>query len=110
MNKPLHFNGTAPTYRDVLPAVLRVFTLAMMLIVKLGNSCTERFDTCSRAIFTTGQRNVDLLGAFETAFDIVVYLWRTLAEIGPFGGIILEAMFVCTFGTPYDTSRGSGRV
>ena len=100
----------ARTYSDVLPAVLRVFTLAMMLIVELGNSCTQRFDACSRAIFTPRQRDVDLFGAFEAAFDIVVYLGRPLAEIGPVSGIILKAMFVCTLGTPHDAGRGSGRV
>ena len=81
-----------------------------MLIVELGNSCTQRFDTRSRTIFTSGERNVDLLGAFEAALDVVVYLGRTLAEIGPLSRIILEAMLVCTLGTPYDTSRGSGRI
>ena len=82
----------------------------MMFIVELGNSRPQRFDTCSRAIFTSRQRDVDLLGTFETAFDIVVYLRGTLAEIGPVRRIILKAMLVCTFGAPYDAGRSSGRV
>ena len=82
----------------------------MVRIVELGNSCTQRFDTCRGAIFTSGQRDVDLLGAFEATFDIVVYLRRTLAEIGPVSRVILKAMLVGTFGTPHDAGRGSGGV
>ena len=82
----------------------------MMLIVELGNSCTQGFDPGSRAIFSSRQRDINLLGAFEAAFDVVVHLGRTLAEIGPLSGIILEAMLVCAFGTPDDACRGSGGV
>ena len=81
-----------------------------MGIVKVGDGNPQWLDPGDRPILSTGHGDIDLLGPFEAAFDVVVDLRGTLAKIGPAGWVVGEAMVVCSFRAPDDAGTGSGGV
>ena len=68
---------------DVLPSVLACLALTMMVVVEVGNSLSQRFDTRSWTILATGQADIDRLGTLEAALNLIVDFWSTLAQVGP---------------------------
>lgn len=82
----------------------------MVLIVQLGNSFPEWFDTGCRAVFTAMARNVNLLRPLKAALDLVVDLRRTLAQVRPCFGVLEVAVLVGAFRGPYYTSGRTCRV
>lgn len=100
--------SSARDNRHILPTILGLLSLSVVFIVEPCNSSSQRLDTSCRPIFTPTYGDVDCLGSFETAFDIVVDFGSTLAQIGPVARIILEAMLVCSFRAP-DYACGSSR-
>lgn len=59
---------------DILPSILARFSLAVHLIVQVGNRLPERLDASCRAIFAAVDADIDGLRARETSFDIILYL------------------------------------
>ena len=55
----------------------------MMVVVEVGNSLSQRFDTRSWTILATGQADIDRLGTLEAALNLIVDFWSTLAQVGP---------------------------
>ena len=44
---------------------------------------------------------------FKAALYAIIDLWRTLAQVCPFFGVVEEPMFVGLFGGPDDTGRSA---
>lgn len=82
----------------------------MMGVVKIGNGNSQRFDTGSWPIFSTGYGNIDLLGALKASFNIILNFRGALAKVRPIMWVIGAAMLICSFRTPDDAGTGSGWV
>lgn len=52
-------------------------------------------------------RNVDRLGTWETALDVIIRLRGALAQVRPSVRVILETVFVSPFGAPLVERRVS---
>lgn len=104
---------TSPPSRDdghILPCVLTRFALTMMCIVEIGNGYAQRLDPCRRAIFSATEGNINLLGAIEAPFNLIIHFGSPLTEVGPFGGIFGKAIFYRPLRTPHHTGGGSGGI
>lgn len=69
----------------------------MMLVVKIGDSFTKRLDASGRTVFTSIERNINGLWPLETALNVIVDLWGSLAQIGPFLRFVEVAVLVGSF-------------
>ena len=76
------------------PCVLALPPLAVVLVVQPSDSLTQRLDTGRRAIFSSMARDIDLLGPLEAALYVIVDFGCTLAQVGPFFGLLEESVFV----------------
>ena len=95
---------------DVLPGVLAVFTLAVHLVVHVGDSLTEGLDTGSGAVLPGGHGDVDGLRALKAALNVVFNLGSALAQVGPELRLFQEAILSSSLGAPDDASRGTSGV
>lgn len=122
--------GPAPGHDgDILPAILTGFALAMMCVVEVGNGHPQRFDSGGGAILSATHGDVDILGPFKAALDVIVDFGRALSQVAdrflvstpgfgwltteclrPCGGIVGEAMLVGPLGTPDDAGGGARRI
>lgn len=62
---------------NILPRVLAGLSLSVVLIVHAGDGLAEGLDTGGGGIFSRGNRDVDVRGPLETAFDVVFDLCDT---------------------------------
>lgn len=65
----------------ILPRVLACLALAVHLVVELGNSFPQRLDTCCRPILSATDTNIEVGGARERSFDIIVDLRSDEGEL-----------------------------
>lgn len=56
---------------DVLPGVLASHSLAMVLVVHLGDSLAQGLDAGGWRIFSGGDGNIDVGGPLETTLDVI---------------------------------------
>jgi len=81
-----------------------------MFVVETCNRGAKWLDTGGRTVLSSSGGDRNALGAGETPLDLIVGLGGTLAEIGPFGGILCVAVFRGTLCAPDYTGRGTGGV
>ena len=87
--------------------ILAYLALAMVGIVKVRDGVSQWFDASSGTILSRAQRYVDGFGPRETALNVIVCFWSTLAQIRPFALIVVETLFVCPFRAPHHSGRSS---
>ena len=81
-----------------------------MHVIEIRHRHAQWLDPCRGAIFSAGHGNVNLPGATEAPFNLVVHFGRSLAQVGPFGRFVSEAIFDRPLGTPHHAGRGSGGI
>lgn len=120
---------------DVLPRVLASLSLAVVLVVHLGDGLAEGLDASGRGILSAGDGNVDMGGPLEAAFDVVLdlatlrefvsvlacrsvlfgrgdvpagrtHLRSTLTQVGPSLWLFKITELACSLRAPDDTGRG----
>ena len=94
----------------VLPRILAVLALAVHLVVELGDSLAEGFDTGGGGVLASVHGNFDLVGALEAALDVVLYLGGTLAQVGPGILVLKVAKLGGALGAPDYTGGGAAGV
>lgn len=82
----------------------------MVHIVQVGDRGSQALDTRGRAVFAAGHGDVNVVGALERACDLIVYFRRSLPQVRPQIGLLLEAVLVGTLGTPDYTCGGTGGI
>lgn len=95
---------------DILPGVLALLSLAMFMVVQVGDGFPQRLDTGSGSILSSCHGDIDSLWAMEAAFDVIVDFGGSLAQIGPLVGTIAKAVLVGTLCTPDNTGGGTGGI
>jgi hypothetical protein len=81
----------------VLPCVQALSPLAVVFVVQLRDCLAQRSDTGGGTVFSAVGADINLFWALEAALYTVVHLGRTLAQVGPFFGLVEEAVLVCLF-------------
>ena len=79
----------------------------MVLIVEVCDSFSQRSNTSGRAVLSTGDGDVDGLGALEAAGNIVLDLGSSLAQIRPGIRVLEEAVLGSTLSAPDDAGGRS---
>lgn len=72
-------SSTAGNNGHVFPRVLALLSLTMHLIVHSSDSSPERLDAGSRAIFTSGNGDVDMSRTRKRAFNVIIDFRGTLS-------------------------------
>ena len=72
----------------------------MMRIIQIGDRSSQWLNPSRRAIFSACHRDIDRMGALERAFDLVIDLGSSLAQVGPLVRVLKEAVLVGAFRTP----------
>ena len=94
----------------ILVGVLALLPFAVVLVVQIRHRRPQAFYTSCRSILSSCHCNIDLLGSFKRALDVIINFWRTLSQVGPLLGLLSEAMLVCAFRTPNDAGGGTSRI
>ena len=95
---------------NILPGILALLPLAMLMVVEIGYSFSQRLYSRSRSIFPPTHRNFNGLGAVEATLDVIVYFWSSLTQVCPFVGTVAEAVLIGTLCAPNHTGRGAGGI
>jgi hypothetical protein len=82
----------------------------VVLVVEIRHRCPQTFYTSCRPILSSCHCNIDLLRSFKRALDVILNLWCTLSQVGPFLRLLGEAMLVCAFRTPNDAGGGTSGI
>jgi hypothetical protein len=82
----------------------------VVCVVEIRHCRPQALYTSCRSILSSCHCNIDLLGTFKRALDIILNLGRTLSQVCPFLGLLSEAMLVCTFRTPNDAGGGTSGI
>lgn len=69
---------TAGYNGNVLPRVLAGLSLSVVFIVHVGNGLAEWLDAGGRSIFSRGDRDIDVRGPLEAAFDVILDLFDAI--------------------------------
>jgi hypothetical protein len=94
---------------NVLPSVQAALTLAMMLVVQVGNSLSQWLDTGGRAILSGSNRDVDACGTLKTPLNVIFDFRGTLTQVGPLVGFLEEAILRGPLRAPdYTCGRSAG--
>jgi hypothetical protein len=72
----------------------------MMHIIEICDRGTKALDAGRGAVLAASHADVDLGGTGEGAFNVVVYFGGALAQVGPFLGLVGEAVLVGSLGAP----------
>jgi hypothetical protein len=94
----------------ILPRIQTLPPLAMVLVVQLRNRLPQRPDTSRGTVLSAMSTDIDLLGPLKASLNAVVDFRCALAQVGPFFGVLKEAVLVRLFGGPDNTCGGAGGV
>jgi hypothetical protein len=72
-----------------------------------NRDCGDAETSSTHTVFSRINTYIDRRRPLETVFDIIVNLWSSLAQIGPFIWVLGKSVLVSTLCAPNDTSRSS---
>lgn len=81
-----------------------------MRVVEVRHRRPQPFYASRRSILAPCHGNIDLFGPLKGALDMILDLRCTLAQVGPFFGLVSEAVLVRAFRAPDDSCGGTSGI